>query len=90
MTTKQQEIVDHIPDRSWLHGKYGKFPEGPDEYNNEYKYEVHTLLPYISIGSFFVQGEEADKIIDEIHQIWVNPGDLSVEEAIQKWESIYL
>ena len=81
-------IEEYQPDRSWLHGKYEKYPE-PDEDGNEYKYDVHTSLPYIAIGKFFCQGEEADKVIDEIHQIWLKE-DITELEAIKKWENMYL
>lgn len=79
--------MEYIPDRSWLHGKYEK-NDDPTE-SNEYKYEIHTSLPYVSIGEFFCQGHDADKIIDEIHQLWIN-GNMTTLEAIQKWEMLYL
>lgn len=63
---------------SWLHGKYPAINA-----------EINTSLPYVSIRDWFFQGEEADNVINEIHQIWVN-SNCTQEEAIKKWDNRYL
>ena len=73
-------------DRSWLAGKYNwKVDDG----RNTVEAEVNTKLPYLAIGNFFAQGEDADKFIDEIHQIWLKK-DCTTKEAIQIWANHYL
>ena len=44
----------------WLNGKHSE------------DIEINTKLPYVSIYDFFAQGEEADKIINEINLIYNN------------------
>lgn len=63
---------------SWLSGKYP-----------EINAEINTNLPYVSIGGHFWQGEEADSVIDDIFTIW-EANDLTVQQAIQKYETAYL
>lgn len=76
---------DGNPDQSWLAGKYSwKTGDGNTE-----EAEINTKLPYVAIGDYFVQGEEADNTIDQIHQIWLKD-DCTPEEAIRKWASFYL
>lgn len=62
---------------SWLNGKHG-----PD-------IEINTSLPYVAIGEYFWQGEEADKVINEINIIY-NKENLTVLEAIKKYTNLYL
>lgn len=60
--------------RSWLSGKLSD------------TIEINTKLPYVAIDDFFVQGEEADNIIDEINYIY-NTTDCTPLQAAQKWAS---
>lgn len=60
---------------TWLNGKYSIG-------------EINTSLPYLSVGDFFVQGEDAQGFIDEIYNIWVS-SDITTEQAFIKWASIY-
>ena len=59
---------------SWLNGKLSE------------TIEINTSLPYVSIDDFFVQGDEADKVIDEINYIY-NTTDCTPLEAAKKWAS---
>lgn len=68
----------YTPDQSWLHGVYP-----------EINAEINTKLPYLSIDDFFCQGEDADNIINEIHQIWLKD-ECTQTEAISKWANSYL
>lgn len=61
---------------SWLNGKY---EEG----------EINTSLPYVSFGDFYAQGDEADRIINEIHQIWLSC-DITTQGAVTHWIGLYL
>lgn len=65
-------------DTSWLHRKYENG-------------EINTRLPYVAVNDpdYFVQGSEAELVIDQIHQIWIN-GDLTEEEAFNKWINLNL
>ena len=63
---------------TWLSGKYP-----------EINAEINTSLPYVAIGDYFWQGEEASEVIAEIHQIWVS-NDCSVQDAIIRYSSAYL
>lgn len=69
---------------SWIAGKY--------VIDNQ-KVEINTSLPYVSIEGYridyFTQGEVADQIIKDIHQIWLK-GKLTQDQAIQKWINTYL
>jgi hypothetical protein len=79
-----EQIRFTAPDTSWLNGKYENG-------------EINTRLPYVSINNFFgkgeecnyfVQGEDADEVIREIHSIWTSD-ELTVEEAIEKFKDLY-
>jgi len=63
---------------SWLHGVY------PD-----IDAEINTNIPYVSIGGFYAQGEDAEIIINEILNIY-NSTALNVELSIKKWRDQYL
>lgn len=66
------EKIAHEPNETWLNGKY----------NNG---EINTLFSYVAVNpDFFCQGQEADEIISEIHQIWIN-SDLTQEQAFNQW-----
>lgn len=65
-------------DTSWLAGRYNPF--------GQLEAEINTLLPYIGIGTFFAQGEDAEQVIYQIHEIWLS-GDLTQEEALERWTS---
>lgn len=69
------------PDQSWLHGS-GTTSAGS-------AYDINTKLTYVAIGDYFWQGEEADNIISEIHQIWLT-SDMTTEEAVSQYENMYL
>jgi hypothetical protein len=68
---------NYQPDTSWLHGKYSVLNA-----------EINTSIPYVAIEEYFWQGEEANNVINEIHAIWLQGG--FIEEAIQKYASLYL
>lgn len=61
------------PDSSWLNGKYP-----------EINAEINTSLPYVAIDDFFVQGDDAELIISDIHKVWINEGG-TIEEAIKSY-----
>lgn len=63
---------------SWVHGKYPNINA-----------EINTHLPYVSIGDYFFQGDEADNVINAIHAIWTAK-DCTVEAAILEYQSLYL
>ena len=66
---------------TWLHGKYTIGGEAV---------EINTAISYVAIGDrFFAQGDEADKIIDEIHRYWLDY-NVRVQGAIQHWINCYL
>jgi len=73
-------------DTSWLHGKYN--------FGYNLIGEINTKLPYVAVDDdgivFFVQGEEADKVIDEIHVIWLSDGRRTEKSAFKKWINLYL
>lgn len=62
---------------SWLHGTHTYAT-------------INTSLPSVMINnysegeSFFAQGEEADSIINEIHEIWME-GIMTADEAIKQY-----
>lgn len=58
---------------SWLHGKY------PD-----INAEINTNIPYVAIGEYFWQGDDAEQIIQEIHLLWTK-NDCTVEDAIEQY-----
>ena len=59
---------------SWLNGKLSA------------TIEINTKLPYVAIGDYFAQGDEADNIIDEINYIY-NTTDCTPLQAAEKWAS---
>lgn len=65
--------------RSWISGKLSA------------DIEINTRLPYVSIYDYFAQGDEADKVIDEINRIYnthqSNPTPL---QAAEIWANAYL
>lgn len=71
--------IENCPDQSWLHGKYPAIEA-----------EINTQLPYVSIGDYFWQGDEADTVISEIHLIWIRDGNISVPDAISRYSNLYL
>jgi hypothetical protein len=77
MKSKSIPIL-HEPDTSWLAGNY-------PELNSE----INVRLPYIGIGDYFWQGDEADNVINEIHKIWLRD-DCTVEQAIKTYSNYYL
>ena len=58
---------------SWLNGKYPQINA-----------EINVNFEYVAIGDYFWQGDEANNVIDEIHNIWTD-GNMSVEEAIEHY-----
>ena len=64
-------------DTSWIAGKYP-----------EVDAEINTKLPFVSIGVWFFQGDEAEKVIKEIHAIWVKR-NCTVEDAINRFQTNY-
>lgn len=78
--TKNLEKVLAELNESWLNGTYD---DG----------EINTNFPFISVKEaidgedYFAQGDEAQKNIEEIFQIWVN-SDLTTEQAFNQWINI--
>ena len=72
--------------RSWLHGKYFH----KSKYINEpIEIEINTKIPYVGIGDYyFVQGEEADWVIDEINIVYNKDGRTTPKTAALKWANI--
>lgn len=70
----------HTPDQSWLNGSYPNIGA-----------EINTSLSTVSLlnGEYFWQGSEADRVIADIHRIWIKQ-DTTVEQAISHWVSIFL
>lgn len=62
---------------SWLHGKHSE------------NIEINTRLPYVAIYDYFVQGESAEDVINEINAIY-NREDCTPLEACEKWANMYL
>lgn len=64
---------------SWLSGKHTP------------QIEINTSLPYVSIDEYYWQGDEAERVINEINIIF-NDEKLNFTslEAIKYWASIYL
>jgi hypothetical protein len=72
-------------DTSWLHDKYN--------FGNNLRGEINTKLPYVAVDGeveFFVQGEDADVVIGEIHTIWLSDGRRTEKSAFLKWINLYL
>ena len=59
---------------SWLHGKHSE------------DIDINTKLPYVHIGEYFWQGDEAEIIIDEINYIY-NTEICTPLQAVEKWAS---
>ena len=71
---------------SWINGKYS----WKDSAKNVIECEINTSFEYVAIGeNYFWQGEEANQVIDEIHQIWLK-GRCSVKTAVKKYANLYL
>lgn len=51
--------------------------------------EINVPYETIAYNDFFTQGEQATNIIEEIHKIWIS-GNLTREQAFEKWAEIYL
>lgn len=51
--------------------------------------EINTSIPYVAIDEFFIQNEEAVKVIHEINVIY-NANDCSVLDAVNKWANYNL
>ncbi len=58
---------------SWLSGKY-----------EDVNAEINVSYSTVAIGDYFWQGAEADAVISDIHDIWVN-GNITVPEAITQF-----
>lgn len=68
--------MDNFQNESWIAGKHSD------------NVEINTAYSTVSIGDFFAQGEDADQIIKEIHNIWMC-NDVTPLEACEKWADIY-
>ena len=75
----------------WLHGKYHWFTYHNKRKLNKMEAEINNNnnIPYISVGTFFAQGDDAVVFIDQVHKIWLK-GRCSVKTAIKKWANTYL
>lgn len=64
---------------SWISGKHTP------------QIEINNSLPYVSIDEYYWQGDEAERVINEINIIF-NDEKLNFTplEAIKYWASIYL
>lgn len=62
---------------SWLHGQHSE------------NIDINTRLPYVHIYEYFAQGEDADKVINEINEIY-NRDELTPLEACERWAALYL
>ena len=53
--------------------------------------EINTSIGTVEVydPEFFVQDDEAYRIIEEIRRIWIN-SDVSVEQAFSSWISLNL
>jgi len=81
--------MDIQPDKSWLAGSWSVDGRKLNNSGNpECYYAIDTGIPYVAIGEYYWQGDEADKVIDEIHCIWLK--GMSEIESIQEWENMYL
>lgn len=79
--------TEYTPDTSWLAGTWNEEGEQVSDVNAHYS--INTKLPYVAIGDWYWQGEEADNVINEVHQIWLKD-DCSNIEALKKWENLML
>ncbi len=71
--------MENLTCTSWLSGKHTP------------QIEINTALPFVSIDEFFWQGDEAERIIHEINDIYNDQRlNLSPKQAILYWASIYL
>ena len=62
---------------SWISGKHSD------------TIEINTRLPFVSIGDYFWQGDEADKVIEEINTIYNNQ-DCTPLDACLIYQNLYL
>lgn len=67
-----------ILNESWLHGKY---KHG----------EINTWLHYLCYEqgdfNYYSQGDEAEQVIKQIHEIWLNGLELTTEQAFEQYFS---
>lgn len=77
----KDELLNEFTEVSetWLNGKYENG-------------EINTSLSYVSVKDpeMFVQGSEADEIIKEVHNIWINNPNFTTEQAFNAWVNMYL
>lgn len=73
---KPNKVMNTTPDTSWIAGKY--------EIQGE-KAEINTAYSTVSIGDYFAQGEDADRVIKEIWEIWDRDGEITQDKAIEIW-----
>jgi hypothetical protein len=59
---------------TWLNGQYK---------NGD---EINTYLPFVNMGEYSWHGEDAARIISEIHEIW-NAGEMDQQEAVNIWKN---
>ena len=62
---------------SYLNGKHSE------------EIEINVSLPYVSIYEYFSQGDDAEKVINEINEIY-NSENCTPLEAVEKWASLML
>lgn len=79
MTTKPTKIGKYTDlCTSWIGGKYENG-------------EINTAFSHVIVKDpeFFAQGEEAENIIKEVHQIWILER-VTQEEAFKRWIDRFL
>ena len=59
---------------SWLHGRHSE------------DIEINTRMPFVHMGEYFWQGDEAGVVIDEINAIY-NTEICTPLQAAEKWAS---
>ena len=70
--------MDITLNETWISGKYANG-------------EIDTAYSTVSVNDpeFFAQGDDADQIIKEIHEYWIN-NDVTTEQAFDFWVGCYL
>lgn len=71
--------MDHITlNETWISGKYANG-------------EINTAYSWVTVyePDYFLQGDDADQAIKEIHEYWIN-NDVTAEQAFDFWVGCYL
>lgn len=68
------EIMD-TPNKTWLSGNW-QVSDGT--------VTINTGLPSVTYGDFHAEGQDAQDIIDEIHQNWLN-SNTTMFQCLETW-----